>query len=88
MKTHTIKNVPNTGDCLAAVDLLRGHGRVRLRGRGYRHGRKAYHQDLPAKHAERFSVYVEGTPGTGRVLWTYRGCHGGKLRVRLEVAGV
>ena len=85
MIRHTIQNVPNTPEHREAAERLRGVGaRIRLRGRGHRHGKRRYHQDLPLEHAERFTVYADLPFERGQyVRWQCQGLTRGKLRVRL-----
>ena len=40
---------------------------VKLYARGYRHGKEAYHQNLPHRLAQRFAVYIYNKPKTRMV---------------------
>lgn len=59
---YCIRNCPNTGEVLQAASAMRVPGVThRKRGRGHRFGRIAYHQELPLRLAERFSLYGQPT---------------------------
>ena len=67
MKNNSLVTVKNNQEGRRFIALLRKQLRnspkgVRLYGRGYRHGKVTYHQNLPHDKAEKFAVYIYDKP--------------------------
>ena len=72
IKNGSLVIVKNNREGRRLIALLRKHLRdtpkgIRLFGRGYRHGKKAYRQNLPTAMAQRFAVYLYDKPKTRMV---------------------
>jgi hypothetical protein len=72
IKNNSLVIVKNNREGRRFITLLRKHLRdtpkgVKLYGRGYRHGKEAYHQNLPHAMAQRFAVYLYDKPKTRMV---------------------
>ena len=72
MKNNSLVSVKNNREGRRLIALLRKHLNdtprgIKIYGRGYRHGKEAYHQNLPHSLAQGFAVYVYDKPKTRMV---------------------
>ena len=72
MKNNSLVIVKNNREGRRLIALLRKHLNdtpkgIKLYGRGYRHGKEIYHQNLPHRLAQGFAVYLYDKPKTRMV---------------------